>query len=204
MRFSKSILSLILSATLTLTSCTSILLKTIGEYPTIEIEGDQAKINGTLGKQFHKKLEEFVVENPEIKDLVLENIPGSINDEWNVKTCRLVHNNCMNTILKDDSEIASGGVDLFISGNNRIVTEGAKIGVHSWRDSKQDGAEYPRDSDEHKIFLEFFSEIDIDTSFYWYTLDAAEAKSIHWMTKDEIELYKLEMTIDSTDSCFNN
>ena len=69
----------------------------MGEYPTIEIENGATKINGTLGKQFHKKFEKFIEENPEINDLILENIPGSINDEWNVKTYRLAHQNCMNT-----------------------------------------------------------------------------------------------------------
>ena len=56
------------------------MLKVMGEYITIEIENGAAKINGTLGKQFHKKFEKFIEENPEIKDLILENIPGSIND----------------------------------------------------------------------------------------------------------------------------
>lgn len=204
MRFTKSILLLIISSVFTLTSCTTILLKATGEYPSIEVDGDMAKINGVLGKQFHKKFEKFIKENPEIKDLVLQNIPGSINDEWNVKTCMLIHHNCMNTILQEDSEIASGGVDLFISGNNRTIVEGAQIGVHSWRDLKQDGADYPKDSDEHTIFLDFFREINVDTAFYWFTLDAAEGKSIHWMTQEELELYKLEITIDSSNTCFNN
>lgn len=174
----------------------------MGEYPTIEIENGAAKINGTLGKQFHKKFEKFIEENPEIKDLILENIPGSINDEWNVKTCRLVHQNCMNTTVNSTSNIASGGVDLFISGNNRVVIDGAQIGVHSWRDLKQDGSEYPKNSEEHEIFLEFFDEIGIDTSFYWYTLQAAKGKDIHWMTPEEIKIYGLKMTIDSTNTCF--
>ncbi len=202
MRFTNSISILIISGVFILTSCSTILLKASGEYPSIEVDGNTAKINGVLGKQFHKMFVKFIEENPEIKDLVLEKIPGSMNDEWNVKTCRLIHQNCMNTILKEDSEIASGGVDLFVSGNNRTIEEGAMIGVHSWRDAKKDGGEYPKDSEEHVLFLDFFEEIEIDTAFYWYTLRAAEAKSIHWMSNEEMELYKMEMTVDSTNSCF--
>jgi beta-lactamase class D len=98
----------------------------------------------------------------------------------------------MNTELMSYSEIASGGVDLFISGNNRTLEEGAKIGVHSWKDGKKDGSEYPRNAEEHEIFLDFFEKIKIDTSFYWFTLRAASANDIHWMTKDEIKDYDLE------------
>ena len=99
-----------------------------------------------MGKTFHKQFVKFIANNPDIKDVVLENVPGSINDEWNVKTCLLLHEKGMNTILLPTSEIASGGVDLFISGNKRMIANGAKIGVHSWQDGKKDGIEYPRTS----------------------------------------------------------
>ena len=186
-----------------LTSCGRIFLAFTHETPTIKEQDGKATVNGVLGKTFHKKMVKFIKANPNVKDLVLENIPGSINDEWNVKTCMLIHDNCMNTILKKDSEIASGGVDLFISGNNRIITDGAKIGVHSWRDFKKNGSEYPVESEEHDIFIDFFSNIDIDTSFYWYTLNAAPGDSIHWMTDTEILNYGLRNEIDSTHNCFN-
>ena len=162
-----------------------------GEKPTIEVKEEKAYINGVLGKPFHNKFKKFVAQNPTIKTVVFENVPGSANDEWNVKTCVLLHKSGMNTELKPYSEIASGGVDLFISGHKRTIAESAKIGVHSWSDGKKGGIEYPKDSKEHKIFLSFFKEIKMDTSFYWYTLRAAPAECIHWMTKDEIELYNL-------------
>jgi hypothetical protein len=163
-----------------------------GEKPTIELKNGEAYINGVLGKPFHKRFEKFTKDNPTVKTIVFETVPGSANDDWNIKTCILLHKNGMNTELKAYSEIASGGVDLFISGHKRTVTEGAKIGVHSWSDGRKDGLEYPKDSEEHKIFLDFFEEIKMDTSFYWYTLRAAPAESIHWMTKEEVELYNLQ------------
>lgn len=169
----------------------NILIAITGETPTIELKNDKAHISGLLGKKFHKKFEKFVIEHPEVKELVLVNIPGSINDEWNVKTCLLLNKNGMNTHLLSTSEISSGGVDLFISGNKRTIEEGAKIGVHSWRDGNKDGSEYPRDSEEHIMFLDFFKEIKMDTTFYWYTLRAAPADSMHWMTNQEIKKYNM-------------
>ncbi|MBL4862158.1 MAG: hypothetical protein JKY09_03960 [Crocinitomicaceae bacterium] len=115
-----------------------------------------------------------------------------MNDEWNVKTCKLLHENGMNTALLGHSEIASGGVDLFISGNKRTIAQGAKIGVHSWRGLKREGSSYPRTDEEHHIFLDLFKAIEMDTAFYWFTLRAAPAGDIHWMTADEIEYYHLK------------
>jgi len=163
-----------------------------GEKPTIEMKEGKAYINGVLGKPFHKRFENFIKQNPTIKTVVFENVPGSANDEWNLKTCVLLHKNGMNTALKAYSEIASGGVDLFISGHQRTVAQGAKIGVHSWSDGKKEGLDYPKNAEEHQLFLHFFEEIKMDTSFYWYTLKAAPANSIHWMTNEEIELYNLK------------
>ncbi len=184
------------------TSCRPIYLKATKQYPTIKTENDTAVINGTLGKIFHKKFEKYIHENPDVKNVLFGVVPGSMNDEWNVKTCRLLHDNCMHTILTDSSIIASGGVDLFLAGNNRTITELSKIGVHSWSDTKKDGIQYPRDAEEHQMFIELYKYIEIDTAFYWFTLKAAPAKDIHWMTADEIEIYKIKYSIDSLDNCF--
>ncbi len=177
--------------TILFSSCEKSIILLSGEKPTIELKNNQAHVNGVLGKTFYKRFRKFIEENPIVKDVVLEDVPGSANDEWNVKSCLLLQKKGMNTIVKSNSEIASGGVDLFISGNKRTIEQGAMIGVHSWSDMRKDGSEYPRDSEEHDIFIDFFNEIEMDTAFYWYTLRAAPANSIHWMTEDEIEFYGL-------------
>ncbi len=172
-------------------SCESFYILLSGEKPSIVVKGKKAHINGVLGKRFYKKFVVFIEDNPIIKNLVLEQVPGSANDEWNVKSCVLLHEKGMNTELLSNSEIASGGVDLFISGNKRTIAKGAKIGVHSWSDGK-DGSTYPRDSEKHQIFFDMFAKVEVDTAFYWYTLRAAPANDIHWMTEKEIIEYKLE------------
>lgn len=197
-----SILLLLLS--LPLFSCEVVLGTVTGNNPKIEVinNSDTAVVRGVLGKRFYKKFQKFAVENPNVRNLVLQDIPGSLNDDWNVKSCTFLHENCFNTHVNDSSMIASGGVDLFIAGNSRSVSPKAKIGVHSWRDLKKDGSEYPRDSEEHKVFLDFFEVIEMDTAFYWYTLKASPGKSIHWMTWEEIEKYQLIETVDSTNTCY--
>lgn len=176
---------------MTLCSCEALFIATSGDKPEIAINNGKAHVNGILGKRFYKKFKLFIESNPKVKTIVLEYVPGSANDEWNVKSCMLLHQNNMNTELLPTSIIASGGVDLFISGNSRTIQEGAQIGVHSWSDGNKDGIAYPRTSKEHAIFIEMFNKIEMDTAFYWYTLRAAPAKDIHWMTEDEIQKYNL-------------
>ncbi len=188
----KYILFLAIVCLVFLNSCEKAFIILSGDKPSIELKNGKAYINGILGKTFYKKFEKFLDENPEVTTCVLENVPGSANDEWNVKSCMLIHDRGINTELRSYSEIASGGVDLFISGHLRLIEDGARIGVHSWRDGKKEGIEYPRDDEEHQIFLEFFEQIEMDTAFYWYTLKAATADDIHWMTDEEIDFYQLE------------
>ncbi|AZQ62948.1 hypothetical protein EI427_12070 [Flammeovirga pectinis] len=178
--------------TIGLISCTSekALLKN-SELSTasIEIKGEKAYVNGILGKTFYKRLQKALKENPQINTLILQQIPGSINDDWNVKSCLLIYKQGINTELLENSVVESGGADLFVSGKRLIIVEGAKIGVHSWAGSEKAAIEYPKDHDEHKIFLDLYTTVKIDTSFYWYTLKAAPAEDIHYMTSGEISKY---------------
>ena len=175
-----------------LTSCEkSMLLFSNEKAAKFIVDGDQAYVNGVLGQTAHKRFKKFIEEYPDVKTLILENIPGSINDAYNVQTCELLHKQGINTKAMSYSEIASGGVDLLISGNERSIELGAKIGVHSWRSGDKEGIEYSLDSPEHQIFFDLFEAIEMDTAFYWFTLRAAPADSIHWMTEDEIDWYGL-------------
>ena len=157
---------------------------------TITVKKDTAFIDdGVLGMAFHKKLKRTVRKNPQIKTLVLLNVPGSINDEWNLKTCAFVYKNKFNTKVLSNSVIESGAVDLFASGRKLFIEKGAKIGVHSWDGGELPAVSYPKDHEEHKFFLELYKKIKIDTAFYWFTLRAAPAEGMHYMNPREIEKY---------------
>ena len=83
----------------------------------------------------------------------------------------------------------SGGTDFFISGKELHIEKGAKIGVHSWAGYDLVATELPKNHPEHKLFLEFYPKIEIDTAFYWFTLRAAPAQEMHYMTEKEIAFY---------------
>ncbi|WP_052056445.1 hypothetical protein [Colwellia psychrerythraea] len=89
-----------------------------------------------------------------------------------------------------DGMVASGGTDMFLAGVNRTIEAGARLGVHSWSDgSGKVALDYPRDHQEHIKYLDYYSVMGIPADFYWYTLEAASAENIHWMTAQEIAQY---------------
>ena len=175
-----------------LTSCESLMLGISGESAAdFKVVGNKVYVNGTLGKKAHKNFMKTLGKHPNIKTLVLQEVPGSISDEWNVKTCKEVRKRGIDTYLEANSVIESGGVDLFIAGVKRYSEESAKIGVHAWRNLQKGGDAYPPEHEEHDVFVDYFKVIERDTSFYWFTLRAAPADGMHFMTKEEIEKYNL-------------
>ena len=159
-----------------------------------EVDGSEARISGALGSLTFTQIERLQAERPEVQTLVLTDVPGSINDEVNVQTGRLVRNGGWSTHLVADGEIASGAVDLFCAGVERSMDEGGRIGVHSWANGVVEGADLPEDSPEHDFFIEYLQEMlgtPLGRDFYFFTLQAAPAADIHWMTAEEIEQYGL-------------
>lgn len=159
------------------------------------IEGDHAFLSGDLGTKTYSQIKEMIEKHPEVKTLILTTISGSINDAVNMHTGRIVREAGLTTKVLSTSSIASGGVDLFCAGKNRIVEKGAKIGVHSWCCVNDLTAiELPKNHPGHKAQLEYFTLVlgPIDgPEFYFYTLNAASFNGVHWMSEEEIIKYKV-------------
>jgi len=123
---------------------------------------------------------------------VMQNVPGSMDDDINLLASMEIRNRGINTHIPADGMVASGGTDMFLAGVKRTIETGAKIGVHSWSDGSGKAAlDYPKGNQVHDIYLDYYNAIGISTEFYWYTLSAASADNIHWMTIEEIAKYKV-------------
>ena len=156
-----------------------------------KVRSDTAYVNGLLGKKAHHRLQKLIKKNPDITTLTLLDVPGSIDDEYNIKSCYFISEKNINTHLVAKSIIASGGVDFFLSGQQRSVQKGAKLDVHSWCDEFEDGVNIAREDSSHHLFLDFYRTINTDTAFYWFTLQSANSDSIHWLSYDEMIRYEL-------------
>ncbi len=143
-------------------------------------------------KDFNNMLEAF----PGITMINIREMPGSADDETNVQIGPLIYNKGINTHLLDEGLIASGGVDFFLAGKKRTLGENVMVGVHSWATDENEATDFPSDSPEHDLFIDYYRAIGIEDQlardFYFFTINAAPADDIHYMTQEEIERYQIE------------
>ena len=158
---------------------------------TFQAEGSVAYMNGVIGPTTPGRVLELVLEHPEVETIVMMDVPGSMDDDSMVRAAKLVRQMGFGTHMPSDGEVASGGTDFFLAGVIRTAERGARFGVHSWSGFDEEGSDLPRDHPEHELYLDFYRSMGISEDFYWYTLEAAPADGIHWMTEDEIDAYSM-------------
>lgn len=153
----------------------------------IYFEDGMAILEGELDDSIAPLIERVVTSDARARRMVFEYVPGSDGDA-NLLAGRTLKKAGVTTIMEAGGMIASGGTDLFLGGLERIVEEGACIGVHSWADDDERRLpkDIPRDDREHKIYLDYYRDVGIPETFYWFTLNAAPAEGMHWMSRDEI------------------
>lgn len=156
-----------------------------------KVEGTTAFMSGVITSEFPATILELLHEHPEVTTIEMIIAPGSIDDVANLRASLYVHKSGLTTKLNANSYIASGGTDFFLAGKQRIVEEGATLGVHSWGGGATAATDLSKDDPQHQKYLDYYNTIGIPEAFYWYTLEAAPSNGMHAMTKEEIETYKV-------------
>lgn len=164
---------------------------------TISVDGTTAKINGTLGSITYNKILDLNAIHKNVHTILFEEIEGSVNDDINVETGRLIRKAGYTTALNTNSKIYSGGVDLFCAGKKRTIKNGAKLGVHSWCccENGEDASQITENDSQHQKQINYFNEMlgsPLGKEFYFFTIKAASSDDIHIMTNEEINTYKLK------------
>ena len=160
----------------------------------LKVRDGQAFLSGTLGTVTYDQVKDLIKKHPEINTITLTDVEGSVNDAVNMHTGRLVREAGLNTRVLADSEIASGGVDLFCAGVKRFAEKGARIGVHSWGGNGYTATDIPTDHPDHRFQIAYFKQVlgeQHGPKFYFYTLQAAPFDGIHWMSVKEINDWKV-------------
>ncbi|WP_051251787.1 hypothetical protein [Psychrilyobacter atlanticus] len=157
----------------------------------LEVKDKNLYIDGIINEKTYDQFVKILNDNPQIETLIEGDVPGSIDDDTMIKLAYFVRKKGLNTKILSNSDINSGGVDLFLAGVERTMEKGAKIGVHSWSDGEKDAAEYPVGSPEHEANRKYIEIMLGSDDFYWFTIYAATADSIHQMTEEEITKYRL-------------
>ncbi len=156
--------------------------------------------NGDLGIKDFNAMVDITKNYPNIKEIRLKNIGGSLS-QLTTQTGLLLRKHGLNTKVLtvnkgDDTDIASGGVDLFTAGVLRNIDKGSKLGVHSWS-SNEEGKEIQakdyakNDKAHHDQILYFTTMLGFEKGydFYFFTINVAFGDNMHTMTLKEIEKY---------------
>jgi len=160
----------------------------------LDLEAGEARLDGSLGSSTYDQLAYLVETFPEVHTIALSDVPGSVNDEANMETGRMLRAAGLDTRLVDGGAAYSGGVDLFCAGVGRSVGTDPTLGVHSWSDGENSAHELPEDHPGHVAQVAFFTEMlgpELGPDFYWFTIYSAPADDIHVMSDEEIDRYGL-------------
>ncbi|MEM7277481.1 MAG: alpha/beta hydrolase [Pseudomonadota bacterium] len=177
-------------ALLQLSACAG-LAYNLFETTEFQVQGEQLMMNGIINSKTPGQLAAILESNKSLQEIVLLDVPGSVDDEANLEAARMVRAAGLNTRLLSSSEIASGGTDFFLAGAERHIANGARLGVHSWADGAKEGKDFPRSDPSHQLYLDYYREMGIPSSFYWFTLESAPADDIHWMSASELAQYNM-------------
>jgi hypothetical protein len=156
------------------------------EALSIEVEGNSAYLSGILGHDLVQQLSDMVRNNPNVTDLVLVDVPGSVDQQATMQGARLIRHLGLNTHIASTGYVLSGGVDLFLGGVERSIGAGAWVGVHAWSDGTNVTAKNLNVTDPvHAVYVNFYLEMGVPERFYWFSLDAAPADRVYFLSPEE-------------------
>jgi hypothetical protein len=167
-----------------------------GEKPlTFYIDNPkQATLDGVICSGSFDSFNELISHHPNIETFNIDMIEGSLDDETNMVLSKAIHDHGINTHLNEGGLIASGGVDLYLAGVYRSAHDHKpKMGVHSWGEPEDGmtGDTLVKSHPIHNEYLNYYRYIGINQEFYWFTLAAAPAEDMHWMTLNELKKFNV-------------
>ncbi|MGP3427003.1 hypothetical protein ACTVFR_22670, partial [Escherichia coli] len=119
-------------------------------------------------------------------------VPGSVDQQATMEGARLIRRLGLNTHIAPTGYVLSGGVDLFLGGVTRSIGAGAGVGVHSWSDGTRVVAKSLSVTDPvHAAYVNFYLEMGVTERFYWFSLDAAPADRVYFLSPEEVYDFQL-------------
>lgn len=154
------------------------------------------EMNGVIGSSSLSDFNKLYAAFPNVNTINIKQCDGSEDDETNLQLSARVHKLNINTHLLDNGLIASGGVDFFLAGIERTRGTNTQIGVHSWSDGGSvQATDFPVGHENHLPYINYYISVgftqQLAEDFYYFTINAAPAEDIHWMTDEEIRTYNL-------------
>ncbi len=164
------------------------IFKVLNDNKTVEMNGD-------IGSNTLTNFNDMVAQFPNIDRINMISVPGSLDDDTNLQVSLRVHQLGIATHLANNGLIASGGVDFFLAGVTRTQGTNTMIGVHSWSDGVNEATDFPEGHANHLPYINYYTSVGFSQAdaeaFYYFTINAAPASGIHYMTESEISQYNI-------------
>lgn len=155
-------------------------------------DGDTARIYGSIKTESPEVFPGFLSAHPETRLLAFVDMPGSSDDSAALEIARFIRASGLNTHMPSDARIESGAVMVFAAGVERTAECGARAGVHAWWDTAGYSAqEVPADHPGHAHFIEYYAQMGLPDTYYWFTVNAAPPDGMHTLTPPEMNEYGL-------------
>lgn len=160
------------------------------------LNGDlTVEMDGTISSSSLADFNSLEAAFPNVNKINIKDCDGSSDDQINLQLSTKVHQEGINIHLMDNAEIASGGVDFFLAGVQRTRGTNTKIGVHSWAGDNVTATDFPVGHANHLPYINYYVSVGFTQQqaedFYYFTINAATADDIHWMTEAEITQYNM-------------
>lgn len=155
-----------------------------------EVDWPTAYMYGIIDETLDEKVEKLFKDH-DIEEIVLVFVPWSRDDFTNFDVIRRLRTQDIITSITKKWFIASWGVDFLLAWTTRNIEKGARIGVHSWKyDGIDDANALSKVDPYHRIWLDFYRDINMDSEYYWFVLENATATQIFWLQENHLEAYR--------------
>jgi type 1 fimbria pilin len=191
----KALTILIVAISLMTSSCEDNGLNNQFGIFTVAEDGITVEMDGTINSQSLNNFNDLLATYGRASIINIKNCDGSSDDEVNLQLSKVVYQQNMSIHLMDNGLIASGGTDFFLAGRSRTKGSNTQIGVHSWSDGTNEATDFPIGHANHLPYIEYYVSVGFTQQeaedFYYFTINAAPAADIHWMTDQEIDQYNI-------------
>lgn len=154
------------------------------------VEANRAELIGVTDRNSPAQFTAMLKAFPGIQMLDLIDCPGTDDDTGNLAVGRLIRAHGIATHVPPKGSVRSGGVELFLAGQTRLIDDGAEFAVHSWRDSKgREPKDFSADAPENRSYTDYYQEMGMSASeaaaFYNMT-NSVPNSSAKWLTAQEM------------------
>lgn len=166
-------------------------VENMSETLEISVAGSEIRLDGIINARAEGAFLQALRDNPQARVVVFGDVQGALDDLAVVDMGYALRKRGLATHMDAQSQVFSGGVDLFLAGVSRTVAPGAVVGVHEWEDAYGSAQQYPKGSREHEPMRSYIEDMLGSDAFYWFSIRAARHDQIHLMTRAELRRYSV-------------